>query len=74
MLKTFITPTVATVAVTSTLAAAIVVKVFCCLIVFCIGCSKLILEKYYMVAPSSANDYDTGHDRTLLLALHSIPK
>ena len=36
-----------TVAMTSALAAAVVVKEFCCLIEPWIGCSKLTSEKYY---------------------------
>ena len=49
MLEPFITHT-RQLAITSTLAAAIVVKVFCCLAESCIGCSKLMLEKYYVRA------------------------
>ena len=56
MLVPFIIPMVA-IAITSKLATAIVVKVFCCLIESCIGCSKLILEKYYsLVALNSAGN------------------
>ena len=51
---------IAAIAITSTLAAAILIllEVFCCLIDSCIGCSGLSVRENFniMVVPSFAND------------------
>ena len=51
---------IAAIAITSTLAAAILIllEVFCYLIESCIGCSRLCVRENFniMVVPSSAND------------------
>ena len=59
--------------ITLTLAAVIVVKVSCCLIKTCIGCSKLIFSREILwlhQVPPTTHSYDTDRrsDRTLLLS------